>query len=329
MNERAKEIENQIKDLSKRYLRRFRFKQIPYFALIVFSVLLVGISELLKPDFTFSTFKEAQFWYNIFITNTANFVMALAALFIASDKIIAEDKDEVIAKLTTTINEIAPNIQDKTVDQFITETNKEIKKDVYKIRQHNKLLRLEKKRSTLKNVKAYNDYHASQDIDLKDKITKKNKYVKKRLLLEQHIQEEWLNQNIDAIRVRKCPKLHRSFLTVGSNSSYTNDFPANKGVVIIRGLVPKFLIFISLTLIFFSFGLDIAKIGWLSLFTLTFRLMCLVFNYAYGQRFAETYVNETTIDTLYMRVRWLTRLRDWKKEKFPEPKPEQKNENPD
>ena len=311
----AKELEQQLKGLTKTYLRRFRFKQLPYFALILLSVILVGVSEILKPDFTFETFKQARFWYNLFITNTANFVMALAALFITSDRIIAADKDDVIAKLTLTINEIAPNIQDKMVDQFISETNHNIRKDVYKIKQHNKLLKLERRHSTLRNVKYFNDYHNSDDIDFKDNIVKKNKYVKKRLRLEMEIQEEWLDAHVDAIHIRHCPKLHRSFLTVGSNSSYTNDFPVNKTWVIIRGLMPKFLIFIAFTLIFFSFGLDYARVGWISLFTLTFRLMCLVFNYSYGSRFADTYVNETTIDTLYMRVRWLTRLRDWKLEK--------------
>ena len=311
----AKELEQQLKGLTKNYLRRFRFKQLPYFALILLSVILVGVSEILKPDFTFETFKQARFWYNLFITNTANFVMALAALFITSDRIIAADKDDVIAKLTITINEIAPNIQDKMVDQFISETNHNIRKDVYKIKQHNKLLKLERRHSTLRNVKYFNDYHNSDDIDFKDNIVKKNKYVKKRLRLEMEIQEEWLDAHVDAIYIRNCPKLHRSFLTVGSNSSYTNDFPVSKTLVIIRGLMPKFLIFIAFTLIFFSFGLDYAKVGWISLFTLTFRLMCLVFNYSYGARFADTYVNETTIDTLYMRVRWLTRLRDWKLEK--------------
>lgn len=314
-NEKVNDIESKLKDLSKKYVRRFRFKQIPYILLIFFSLLLVGISEVLKPDFSFEVFKQARFWWNLLITNLANFLMALSALFITSDKIVAADKDDIIATNTKALNEIAPEIQDKMVDQFIKHTNREIKIDVYRVRNHNKLLRLEKKHSTFKNVKAYNDFLIAQTDEEKDEILK-NKYVKKRLFLEKQMDNDYLQANIDAIKVRNCPKLNRSFLTVGSNSQYQSDFPTPNGIVIMRGLLPKFLLWISITLIFFMFGLDIARIGWMSLFTLTFRILGLVWNYIYGSRYANTYVNETVIDVLYMRIRWLVRFKEWKQEQI-------------
>lgn len=311
--EKFNETEAKIKDLSKKYVRAFRFKQIPYVLLIFFSFILVGITEVLKPDFSFETFKQARFWWNLIITNLSNFLMALSALFITSDKIVAADKDDIIATNTKALNDIAPEIQDKKVDEFIRYTNREIKKDVYRTRIHNKLLRLEKRKSTFKNTKRYTDYLKLNDeqLDEKDKLLK-TKYVKKRVYYEQQMNAEYLEKNIDAIRVRRCPKLNRSFLTVGSHSQYQTDFPIANGIVIMRGLLPKFLLWTSITIIFFMFGVDFARVGWRSLFTLTFRIVGLIWNYIYGSRYANTYVNETVIDVLYMRIRWLVRFREWR-----------------
>lgn len=310
MIDKSKEVANQISDIARKYTRSF-FSKLPYFLLIFISLLLVGLSEVIKPDFSFEVFKQASFWYNLLITHLSNFLIAIAALFITSDKIIAIDKNDVIATNTKALNEIAPEIQDKMVDQFIKYTNREIKKEIYIVRLHNKLLRLEKRKRRYKTIKKYADYCNEQDEEKRSKLLK-TRYVRKRIFYETRMQTDFLEKNIDAIKVRNCPKLSRSFLTVGSHSQYQSDFPTPNSIIVMRGLLPKFAFWISITILFFMFGVDFQKIGWLSIFTLSFRMIGLVLNYIFGSRYGETYVNESVIDVLYMRIRWLVRFKEWK-----------------
>lgn len=293
--------------------RLITFSRLPYLLLTLFSALLVGLTELLKPNFQWDFFLSASYWYNVVLLNIATLLISLAALFKKSDELIEKDKDGIIAQNTEALNKIAPNIQDKMVDEFIDNTNRDIKKEVFCSKVRHKLYKLEKN-VTFKNHTKYLTFVKTNDMKEKE-ILAENKYIKKRLRYEKELEDQWLEDHIDVINVKKCPKLTRSFLTIGINTSNTQDFPTAKVVIIARGLLPKFCLTAALTLIVYSFGLDIQRLGWISAVTLTYKLICLILNWIYGTRFADQYVKESVIDVLYMRIRWLVRFQEWKKEK--------------
>lgn len=293
--------------------RLITFSRLPYLLLTLFSALLVGLTELLKPNFQWSFFLSASYWYNVVLLNIATLLISLAALFKKSDELIEKDKDGIIAQNNEALNKIAPNIQDKQVDAFIEHTNREIKKDVFCLKLRNKLYKLEKN-VTFKNHTKYLTFVKTNDMKEKE-ILAENKYIKKRLRYEKELEAQWLEDHIDVINVKKCPRLTRSFLTIGINTSNTQDFPTPKIVVIARGLLPKFCLTAAFSLILYSFGLDIQRLGWISAITLSYKAICLILNWIYGTRFADQYVKETVIDVLYMRIRWLVRFQEWKKEK--------------
>lgn len=290
------------------------FSRLPYYLLGFLSTLLVGLTEIVQPNFDWSYFLTADYWYNVFLLNVANILISLAALFKKSEDLILEDKDGIIAKNNKALNDIAPEIQDKKVDIFIEETNRKIKKNVFIGRIKQKLFKLDNNVS-VKNHNKYITYLKTNVVEEKEKIAK-NSYIRKRIKYEKYTDDEWLDNNIDGIKVKKCPKLTRSFLTIGINSTYSSDFPTPKGIVIFRGLMPKFFLTFAITIVFYTFGLDFAKLGWISIITLSYKLICLVLNWIYGAKFADQYVKETVIDVLYMRIRWLVRFKEWREEKI-------------
>ena len=298
--------------------RLITFSRLPYILLSLFSALLVGLTELLKPNFDWSFFLSASYWYNVVLLNIATLLISLAALFKKSDELVEKDKDGVIAQNNEALNKIAPNIQDKMVDAFIEHTNREIKKEVFCFNLRNKLYKLERNVS-FKNHTKYLTFVKTNDMKEKE-ILAENKYVKKRLRFERELEDEWLEKHIDVINVKKCPKLTRSFLTIGINTGNSQDFPTPKIIVIARGLLPKFCLTAAISLILYSFGLDIQRLGWISAITLSYKAICLILNWIYGTRFADQYVKETVIDVLYMRIRWLVRFQEWKQLKEEERK---------
>lgn len=288
------------------------FKRLPYILLLICSLLMIGLTELIKPDFKWETFLSSQYWFNVIFTNLSYFLATISATLYQSDKIVRRDEDGEIKTATKTLVEVAPELHDNSVDVFLYETNRNFKKEKYAEKIRHKLFKLDQ-RMTRKQLRIYNEYLSCPDSEEKDTIYDNYKFIRKKVTYEEMVTEKWLEEHIDFVKMN-CKQLKRRLLTVGSSSQMQEDIPTADAKILIGGILPKSLLSISCVTLFLTFGIKPQdELTWVIVIPIVFKFIMLVVNYIYGIRFAEEYVKITVVDKLYLRIRWLKRFIEWKK----------------
>jgi hypothetical protein len=322
----AREKVDVLKEKAKPHIR-LAFRSIPYIIIIFISMILVGLTEFIKADFDPRVFLSSNYLYNVLLLNGAGFLIALSATLSASDRIIQRDETGEIAKTTQALSEMAISLSDKRVDIFLKEVNESRKKIAWKEKISKKIVQLDRN-ARLEQTIQYAEYcdfeNQNPTMSMSDKIKAFKKkqphiysYTFKRIKLTEHCKDEWIDPRIAYLKVR-CKKITRMLLTTGVQFSVDDDIPNKPSMVLLKGLLPKFILTVSLTSIIMSFGLDFIQLKLLSAITITVKLMACIANYIYGRDFAPQYVRATTLDSLQKRIRWVKEYNEWKKEHYNE-----------
>lgn len=288
------------------YNKRITFRKTPFILIMLISFLMVGVSELVKPTFKWETFITASYWYNVILANFSYILMAIGSCLMHADTLVSKDVSGEITKLSETLVDISPELQSNSVDRFLYEINNERKSKAWKTKINRKLLRLEK-HAKAKNTRMFIEY-----VDTRNERLLKCRYVKRKIKLLEKLDELFIDENLDYLHV-KYIKITRKLLTNGNFGNGDVDIPNKASVIMINGILPKFLISASFTTFMVSFGIDVATLSWVMVLPILIKSVSLLMNFVYGRNFAPQYVKETTIDNLYTRIRWVKRFTEWKK----------------
>lgn len=291
--------------------RRVTFRKMPFIVIMLVSFIMVGLSELVKPEFSWEVFTSSTYWYNVVLSNFSYILMAISATLMFSDEIITKDETGEIGKISGTLMDISPDLQKSDVDIFLYEVNHARKRKAWENKIQRKLYKLERKVNEA-NTNNYVKYIETHD---KKYLTK---YVKQKEQLLFYMSEEFIADKLDCLQV-KYTKITRKLITNGNFGNHEEDVPNKPAVVMVNGILPKFLLTFSFTTFLLSFGLDFTTLSWLSILPILIKVISLVMNFVYGRDFAPQYVKDTTIDGLYIRIRWVTKYTEWKKAQNPKP----------
>lgn len=288
------------------YNKRITFRKTPFILIMLISFLMVGVSELVKPAFKWETFITASYWYNVILANFSYILMATGSCLMHADTLVSKDVSGEITKLSETIVDISPELQSNSVDRFLYKLNNERKTKAWKTKINRKLLTLEN-HAKEKNTRMYMKY-----LDTRDNTLLKSRYVRHKMCLLSKLEEAFIIENLDYLHV-KYIKITRKLLTNGSFGNGDVDIPNKASVIMINGILPKFLISASFTTFIVSFEIDVATLSWVTILPILIKSVSLLMNFVYGRDFAPQYVKETTIDNLYTRIHWVKRFIEWKK----------------
>lgn len=319
MNEKLDNIKTNAKNVG-----RIAFKNLPYFLIMFISLLLVGLTEFIKANFDWKVFFSSNYLFNVLLLNGAGFLMATSATLMTADRIIAKDETGEITTATVALSEMAIPLSDQRVDIFLKEINLRRKRRLWIEKQNMKLVKLDK-RASLKATIQYGEYvdfeRANDDLSINEKLKRFKKgcknhkvyrYVYKRAIITEHLKDEWLDEHIEYLHVRH-KKITRMLLTTGVQYSANDDLPNKSASVLMQGLLPKFILTISITSILLSFSLDLVRLKWISALTIMIKILSCIANFIYGRNFAPQYVRGTTLDSLHKRIRWIKEYNEWKK----------------
>lgn len=304
IEEKIREVKEERYKFQKRAINSF-FHKVPFLIMFLLTFLLTGVTELIKTNFNPAIFKSAEYWFNIILNNASYILIAISSCLMASDTIISRDVTGELSTLTTNLNEMSPSLQNTDVDKFLYETNHARKRTAWLIKIQTKLLKLEMKA----NEKNTNDY---ENYKITSEEIYKTKYVKKKIKLLSYLSDAYIEKNIDCLPV-KYTKITRKLITNGSSFGKDDDLPNKKSIVMVNGILPKFIFTTAVITILLSFSFDFKSFNWSGLIFVGVKVIGLIANYIYGRDFAPTYVNETTVDMLYIRLHWITLYNEWKK----------------
>lgn len=300
----------EIRKLTKSTFKKFK-RSIPYIAVMLVSVVLTGIIELIRYDWTWETITSAGFWASIGTTNVSAFLMALSATLMTSDNIAfntSEGLGQQAFQVESAINEFRLKLGND-IDIFVDLENRKRKAKAWENKINAKLLPIKrtfKASETQEYVKVLNGELLVENA---------SKRVQKRVALEKQIEPEYINENIEILKVRYY-KITRRMIENGSTKQEIDGKLRNASSVIIAGLLPKFLFSMSILIFFSSFMYDFKEnITWAVVLPILIKFLTLFYNYIYGRGFAPDYFRETTINNLLVRFEWITKYIDWKKKR--------------
>lgn len=265
------------------------------FAFIIFlTILISGLLNLFTYGFDPTELLSISFWLAIFIKCLSNGLVLFSS---AQNKINHLEKEsEQIVYLKSSIELMVKQDIKEDFVTFLAEINKKEKIKAYKLKIKRKIYRLDKKAShrQLSKWKKYQD-----DLSIvNSKIDAHNygRYVFKRKTLLDKLEDEYIEKNIDTIRI----KYHYITRQMVISNLKTNDDVkyqlVEKNQKMTKDLIPRFIYTIAFMLTTSSIILDpnienLNAIFWINFAT---NIFTLVFSFLsgtnYGKDFAETVI---------------------------------------
>lgn len=329
MNETVSKIETKVKTGA-----RVTFQNLPFIFLILLTFVLIGLTELIKPGFDWRVFISANYWFNTVLVSASGFLIAISSAVSRANSLRIKDEDNKFAEANKVLAKVTPNIQDSTLDTFISEVNRQRKIDAYKLKLENEFHKLEKK-LTIEEEIEYIEFTTKNNL-LEDEIKSKyesekeyyqeyyahtlknlkghSKRVQKKVICLLKMNQLYIEANIDKLKV-KYTRITHKLISVGTKGSVDDGMPNKGSKVLIDGLLPRILLSLGLTTTLLTFTFDIQMLSWLAVIPIIIKLISLMSNFIYGFTFAPTYVEQVYLDELYVKIRWLTLFNEWKKQK--------------
>jgi hypothetical protein len=241
--------------------------------------------------------------------------MAISTTFMVRDAIESKT-EEGLGKEAKELNEVVTLGTAKInndVDIMISEENTRRKKQAWNIKIKRKMYKLERK-FTEKDSYEYSEYLQLEDKESFD-LDKARRRVYKKIKLERLLSEEFLEKRLIYLKVR-YKKITRRMIENGQDGGEAeNTALAKNGLVLIKGILPKFLYSTSITMFILSFRYELATFTITALIPLFTKLITLLLNANFGKNFAPSYFKDTTIFNLKLRKEWITKYFDWRNEK--------------
>ena len=288
---------------------------LPYVSLMLISILLTGISELASAKFDFTYLSTANYWSNMILTNISAFLMAISTTFMVRDAIESKT-EEGLGKEAKELNEVVTLGTAKInndVDIMISEENTKRKKQAWNIKIKRKMYKIERK-FTEKDSYEYSEYLQLEDKESFD-LDKARRRVYKKIKLERLLSEEFLEKRLIYLKVRYKRITRRMIENGQDGGEEENTALAKNGLVLMKGILPKFLYSTSITMFILSFRYELATFTITALIPLFTKLITLLLNANFGKNFAPSYFKDTTIFNLKLRKEWITKYFDWRNEK--------------
>ena len=294
---------------------KYIFKNLSWITLMILSLILIGVLELVQAGFDISVLLTANFWVRWFTMFVASLLMIIATMTISRNRIEANQKEGSLGKKATDLEEVvnkcSANIQND-IDRFIAETNLNRKKEAWKIKIKAEIYEISNSFNMNDHIQ-YAQYEKSPEYF---DISRARPKVRKRINLEDKLDEKYIDENILNLKV-KYNKVTRRMIENGERGDKDYlDGLSNGAIVFIKGVGPRFALSLSVLMFFSSFYFDKAEQYLLvTIISISFKLITLLMNANFGRVFAKQYFNETVIHDLQLRRQWLTKYNDWREAK--------------
>lgn len=290
--------------------------KLQYLFLYVLSLIIIGASTILTGKIGLSILKDPSYYINQGLTWAAILCVTFATMFSYIDKF----------KLTNTeylanekyISDFASSKQNvpSIVSRFLEPLNRKRKTKQYKYNLHKKIYRLEnKKKFGFFGPRVFKDkdFYIWNHGTLEEK--QKNKYCSKRLYIEEHLTEEYIEENIDRLFVR-YDKITTNILFGGFYQNKDNDSPndfitKNQAGKIARYKIPQLLYSFAITFILSSLIFDGFAFNATNLINLAIKLIVLLWNCYTTLRYAETFSQTVTLKDSRFRKGLILEYEKW------------------
>jgi hypothetical protein len=275
--------------------------KIPFVILCLLIVIIIGGYQLIEADYDFSILLSFKFWQDILIMQFANIMIIWGKSKLDIDTYIVTDKD-VIDK-TNKIKEVVNSSVENDIDDYLSQENKKRKIKVWKNKINNKTIKLDK-RAKIKDKELYKLG--------KEEEKQKNRYCRKKTKLEKYISDEWIEKNIQYLKVKYIP-LRRYEITTGANQKEEYyRLTGNISGKILKDSIPRLLISLSMLLIFLSIQPELSDFSIGVLFMITVKLFSITYNFMLARDYAKNFIPTIYLSDLQYRRDVLADYLSWK-----------------
>lgn len=313
---------------------RITFRNLPFVFIIILTFILVGLTELIKSGFNWQVFTTSNYWFNIVLVSASGFLIAIASTIMKANWIRDKDKNGKFKEANATISKVTPNIQNTDIDDFLEEINKQRKIKAYKAKLEKELNRIERRMSTSDEIE-YVDFKGKNSIlekEMKQLYESEEEYfeqyyihtlkairghsslVQKKVICMLKLNPLYITINADKLSV-KYVRITRKFINVGTTLNVDDGLPNKASLVLVNGLLPRILLTLSISTTLLTFSFDIQELSWLSIFPILVKCLSLLTNFINGYMFAPVYTDQVYLDSLYVKIYWLTLFNEWLKKR--------------
>ena len=290
--------------------------KLQYIFLYLLSFIIVGAAAVITGDMGFNLFKEASFYINQLLTDAAILCVTFATLYAYVDKFKETDVEylsniDYIRNFATGKTNI-PSI----FNRFLEAINKTRKTKQYRFNIRRELFLLENKRKFIKFgplVYTEKDYYTWNHGTHEEKLN--NKYCRKRLYLEERLQEENLQKEVE-IKIIKYDKITSAIVLGGfykdEDNLKPNDFiTKNPEVKVIKHKVPQLLLSFSLMFLLSSFVFGEIVINTNTIINFCVKILVLCWNSYTSLRFAKEFAQSVTLKDTRFRKGIILEYEKW------------------
>lgn len=264
-----------------------KWRYVPFYAMYFLSLFMVALVDLLMYNFSLDRLLSASYISNILTISTANMLVLISTIFFEADKL--KETDE---RVVETSNKLREDIQTKIevdIKDFIDEDNLGRKIQAWENHIKRKIMKLENK-----------------------KWTKKREAKIKHL--QQKITDEYIDQYIDAIKIKyyyvKLSQIIAGFKTKSEVERFESGF-----MKIIRDISPRFILSITFPIIIATFSLEMKAFTPALLLSIAAKIVSLLMNYMNGKSYAKVYLDEVVLYNLDYRQKYIARYLAWELQK--------------
>lgn len=280
--------------------------------IILLSALISGLLNLFTYGFNPTELLTISFWLAILIRCLANGLVLFSSAINRISHL--ERDDEQISYLKNSLQLSIKNDIKEDFVTFLAAINKQEKIKKYKQKINRKIFKLDNHAShrRLNKWKLYQD--EKEIISVEVDPHQYGRYVFKRQKLLDKLEDEYIEKNIDSIRV-KYNYITRNMII---NNFKTNDDEKytliEKNKKMARDLLPRFLYTISFTLIMSSIILDpnIENLNVVFWINFTTNIFTLIFSYFTGNNYGKDFTETVIIGNYYTKKQVIDDYKIWK-----------------
>ena len=296
-----------------------KWKDIQIIFVYGFAIIFVGIMELLGIE---QTMGDSSLKFSLEFDR----LLRRAPLLLASYASIAAYTAATLAKAVSEFKEASDDYKDlekkianfaqneyrpTIFKRFCLHVNKKRKMNAWKAKIYKQWTKLEKK-ETENDLAAWDEWQKEKKEKGNAHLPTENEYCLERARLERLTSEEYLEENVERLRV-KYDAITSSVVLGGTKSSVdditTDEYiTKNKGLVVMADRAPTYMLSIALitmvtTILVDSFELEMHWTAWL-LFVLKFssKIFAMIWTIYNVKKYAETYNVKVTLKDI--RFRW-------------------------
>jgi hypothetical protein len=290
--------------------------KLQYIFLYILSFIIIGATTILTGQLGLNALRDPSYYINQALTWAAILCVTFATLFAYIDK-FKETNIEYLAN-EQYISDFASSKQNvpSIVSRFLEPFNRKRKIKQFKYNIHKKLYNLEnKKMFGFFGPRRFNekDLHIWNHGTEEEK--KSNKYCNKRTILEEQLNEEFIENSIDKTFIKydavTTTIIFGGFYQNKDNESPNDFITKHQGKKIAKYKVPQLLYSFALTFILSSLVFDEFAFNASNLINLTIKIMILLWNCYTTLRYAETFSQSVTLKDSRFRKGVILEYEKW------------------